>query len=185
MGGDSRKWIPIARVGRPHGVRGEMRVFPFDADSQTLFEVDQVRVTGGPGQAGRLFVLRGLRRAHKYIILAFEGVDDRDVAQSFTGAEIEVDPSVLPALPDDEYYHCDLVGLSVEDDKGDKLGVLEEILDTGGHDTLVVRDRDAGLEVMIPFIEGMVEVDEEKGVLVVTPPPGLLEATREPIGRHS
>jgi ribosomal 30S subunit maturation factor RimM len=63
--------------------------------------------------------------------------------------------------------------------------VLEEILDTGAHGVLIVRDRDAGVEVSLPFVEGMVEVQAESRCLVVDPPEGLIEATREPIGGRS
>ena len=174
------QWIPVAKVGRPHGVRGELRVFPFASGSQTLLEVREVQISSRSGQ--KHFTLRRCRRAKDFLILALEGVDDRQRAQGLTGAQVLVDVSDLPQLDEGEFYHRELIGFSVEDDEGVSLGVLEEILDTGGHDTLVVRDRDAGFEFMIPFVEDMVEVDEGQEKLVVTPPQGLIEATREKIG---
>jgi len=181
MSGDVAGWISVAKVGRPHGVRGEVRVFPHDGGSETLLAVDEVRVRRRGG--ARLFKVLRRRRASKFFILCLDGVVDRDGAQELNGADVEVDQSMLPELRGEEFYHHQLIGLPVEDDGGQSIGVLEEVLDTGGHDTLVVRDHGAGVEFMVPFVESMVEVDQARGAVVLTLPQGLLEATEEPIGR--
>jgi 16S rRNA processing protein RimM len=157
-----------------------MRVFSHDGESQVLQSVTEVRLVHG-GEARRFKVLRK-RRSNKFYILSLEGVVDRDGAQELNGSEVEIDPEMLPELSEEEFYHHELVGLPVEDGQGEGIGILEEVLDTGGHDTLVVRDRDKGFEYMVPFVASMVEVDEDRGAVVLTLPQGLLEATEEPIG---
>ncbi len=170
-------WIPVAKLGRPHGVRGEMRAWPFDEGSEILMDVDEIRIEAGD----RRFKVRGCRVSNHALLLALDGINGRDEAQRLTGCIISVPVSSLPELEEDEFYHHALIGFEVLGE-GERLGVLEEIHDTGGHDTLVVRDREAGVEVMIPFVDGMVEVDMEARRLIVTPPEGLIEATRAPIG---
>lgn len=185
--GDEAQWIPIARLGRPHGVRGEVRAWPFDASSQTLFEVSEVLVApeGAPPGSGRLLEVRRCRPSGRALSLKLSELSDRDHAAALNGHIVSVRQGVLPQLDEDEFYHHELIGAQVQTTHGERLGVLEEILDTGAHGVLVVRDREAGVEVTLPFVEGMVEVQVEARRLVVDPPEGLIEATREPIGGRS
>ncbi len=173
--------IAIARVGRPHGVRGDMRVWPFAPASETLFEAKDVMVGAEGGQARR-YEIHSCRKGPggKNLLLSLKGLSSRDEAQALVGALVQVRPDQLAEIDEDEdaFYHKDLLGLPVEGPEG-PLGVLEEIIDNGGHDVLVVRDREANLEVLLPFVEEMVEVAE--GRLIASPPEGLLEATRTPI----
>lgn len=174
--------VVVGKVGRPHGVRGELRVWPFAADSGALFDVESVFVADSPKGPFGLHRVRSARAADRTVLLTLEEVGHRDAAEALKGKLVLVNKTDLPELTDpDEFYHFQLVGMTVVTAAGESLGVLEEIFDTGAGDVLVVRDRAQDLEVLIPFVAEFVALDEAETGLVVDPPEGLIEATRTPI----
>jgi 16S rRNA processing protein RimM len=93
-------------------------------------------------------------------------------AQALTGKDLFIDKDRLPRLPPGEYYHFQLIGLSVETKEGKPLGTLRAVFETGGHDVYVVEK--GGKELLIPAIEQVIgEVDLLNGKLVVDLPEGL------------
>lgn len=84
-----------------------------------------------------------------------------------------MDSSVLPPMEDGAYYHFELEGLEVVTESGDRLGRVDEVLETGANDVLSVRG--ARGEILIPVIDSVVqEIDREGGRIVITPLPGLI-----------
>jgi 16S rRNA processing protein RimM len=108
--------------------------------------------------------------------VGFAGITDRTAAGELTGSWLSVDSSQLPATADpDEYRDHELIGLSVRTAAGEPVGVVTDMLHYG-QDLLVVRRADGG-ESLVPFVKAMVpEVDLGAGVLVIDPPPGLLDS---------
>lgn len=106
-------------------------------------------------------------RTHgKGIIAKLEGVDDRDAAALWVGAQIEVPRDDLPACEEGSWYWADLIGLGVVNLNGDELGKVTGLLETGANDVLVVQgDR----ERLIPFVQGRFvrHVDVQGGVIEV------------------
>ncbi|HUG74768.1 MAG TPA: ribosome maturation factor RimM [Acidimicrobiia bacterium] len=161
--------VPVARIGRPHGVRGEVtvRVIP-----------------DGPGefQPGVVFQLAdggslALRAAAPYrdrgYILAFEGIGDRTAAERLRGLVLHVHPDDRRSLDDDEFWSDDLVGLTAVNPDGAVLGRVSGI-DLGDAQDRLVVTTPAGTEVLVPFVDPIVgEVGED--TVVVDPPEGLFE----------
>jgi 16S rRNA processing protein RimM len=159
--------VPVARIGRPHGVRGEVtvRVLP-----------------NGPGefQPGVVFLLADggsltLRAASPYrdsgLILAFEGIADRTAAERLRGVELFVHPDDRRSLDDDEFWSDDLVGLTAVDPAGTVLGRVSGVDLGDAQDRLVVTTPD-GTEVLVPFVDPIVgEIGED--TVVIDPPGGL------------
>lgn len=110
------------------------------------------------------------------IVAQFEGVNDRDVAQSMSGQVILVKQSDLPKLPDGEYYWQQLIGLSVSNDDG-PIGTVGSILETGANDVLVCKRAEKGSpEVLIPYTEDVVlSIDLETGSMLVNWDPSFLD----------
>ncbi len=100
---------------------------------------------------------------------------DRTAAGELTGSWLSVDSSQLPAVPDpDEFRDHELIGLSVRTSAGEAVGMVTDVLHHG-QDLLVVRHPD-GQEYLVPFVTAIVpEVDVAAGLLVIDPPPGLLD----------
>jgi 16S rRNA processing protein RimM len=181
---DAVEQVTVGRVGRPHGIRGEVTVEVrtdepdrrFTAGARLQVQAprtgapvpDPVTVTGARWHQGRLLV-------------SLAEVRDRDSAEAMRDCLllVDIDPSVRPDHPE-EYYDHQLVGLAVQacpDEAGATVtvGAVTEVLHSGAQDVLVVR-RDDGREVMVPFVAALVpEVDVASGRVLVADRPGLLD----------
>jgi 16S rRNA processing protein RimM len=170
--------VVVARIGRPHGIRGEVSVEGRTDDPEgRLAPGSPVRT--GPASAGPLTITDG--RVHSgRLLLTFEGYADRGAAEGLRNVLLlaDVDPSQRLDDPD-EFLDSQLVGLAVRSVAGEDVGELAEVLHLPGQDVLAVRRRD-GTEVLVPFVAVMVPtVDLDAGVVLVDPPPGLLSELAE------
>jgi 16S rRNA processing protein RimM len=113
------------------------------------------------------------KRHSNGLIVKLEGVSDRDQAQVFVNAEIAVTQTSLPALDDGDFYWKDLMGLTVVNEAGYDLGVVDDIMETGSNDVLVVKanrtDAFGKKERLIPFLTDSVikNVDKTQGRIIV------------------
>ncbi|MGH3327034.1 MAG: ribosome maturation factor RimM [Streptomycetales bacterium] len=166
--------LVVGRVGRAHGIRGEVAVEVRTDEPEKRFAPGTV-LTTDPRARGPLTV-RAAHPHHGRMLLAFEGITGRDDASALRGTLLltEVDPGDRPAHPD-EFYDHQLVGLAAVTMSGQHLGTVEEVLHLPGQDVLCVRDPDGG-ERLVPFVSQIVpHVDPDAGRIVVDPPPGLFE----------
>lgn len=166
--------LVVGRLGRPQGVRGEITVELRTDDPEARFAPGSVLRTE-PASRGPLTVLESRPRSGG-LVVAFEGVTDREGAEALRGTVLVVDTATLPPIEDeDEWYDHQLVGLAVVDVEGTPVGTLTEVVHTAASDLLAVRAED-GREHLVPFVREMVPtVDVPGGRVVVDPPDGLLD----------
>ncbi|MQA87073.1 MAG: ribosome maturation factor RimM [Streptosporangiales bacterium] len=164
--------LVVGRVGRPHGIRGELLVEVLTDDPAARFAPGSVLATSRPG-VGPLTVERTRWHSGR-LLVTFAGVTDRSAAEAMGGTQLLVDSADLPAIEDpDEFYDHELVELTVETTDGVPVGVVVDVLHHG-QDILVVRSAD--VETLVPFVAAIVpKVDLAAGRLVIDPPPGLLD----------
>lgn len=164
----------IGQVVRPHGVRGEVVVNVRTDSPEERFEVGSVLQTD-PTTAGPLTVEQ-VRPHQGRLLVTFDGIYDRDIADGLRGVLLCVDSADVPALTDpDEFHDYQLVGLRAEGSDGTHLGDVVRIDHAPASDLLVLRLPD-GRTGLVPFIQAMVpEVDVAGGRVVITPPEGLLD----------
>ncbi|MGC9965495.1 MAG: ribosome maturation factor RimM [Syntrophobacteraceae bacterium] len=162
--------VPVARVLKTHGVRGELKVLPYGETLGAMEAGEKLfLIEGGEQRQLTIFRLRSQARAW---IAEFEEIGSIDEARKLAGKDLLVYKDRLPRLPADEYYHFQLVGLSVVTKEGEPLGTLSAIFQTAGHDVYVVES--GGKELLIPAIEDVVcEVDLTNAKLIVDLPEGL------------
>ena len=170
--------VIVGRIGRPHGIRGEVIVAVRTDEPELRFAVGAtVAVSSAPDGDNPSEQLRvASQRWHSgQLLVAFAGITDRTAAGELTGSWLSVDASQLPAPPDpDEFRDHELIGLSVRTCAGEAVGVVTDVLHYG-QDLLVVR-RPAAVDCLVPFVKAIVpEVDTAAGVLVIDPPLGLLD----------
>ena len=163
-------WIPVGRVTRTHGLKGELKFFPADQDDLVVQNDQQIRL----GET--TFKIKSVRGAKSPFIVKFEGIDSIEAAQSLLGQEVLVDREDFESLPEGEYYRFDIEGLKVFDDTGKYYGVIEDIIETGSNDVYVVRGD--GKEWLVPMIDSIVQsIDLEQGKLIFHCVEGLFEDT--------
>lgn len=170
--------LVVARIGRAHGIKGEVTVEVRTDEPELRLGPGAVLRTD-PASAGPLTIETG--RVHSgRLLLRFAGVKDRTGAEALRNILLiaEVDPAELPEEPD-EYYDHQLMDLDVVLADGTPIGRITEISHLPSQDLFIV-ERPDGTEVMIPFVEEIVaEIDLEEQRCVITPPPGLIDDRAE------
>jgi 16S rRNA processing protein RimM len=176
-GSDGLLEVVVGRVGKPHGLRGEVTVDVRTDEPERRFAVGAaLRAEPPPGSASPLRSLTvASTRWHQGVLLAgFEELPDRDAAEAARGTVLH---AMIPVdgTPDDpeEFYAHQLVGLAAYDVDGTHLGEVTA-LTTGAQDLLTVRTLD-GRDALVPFVTALVpEVDVAGGRLVIADRPGLV-----------
>ena len=171
--------VVLGVITGSHGVSGRVRVKPFTQTPEAVADYGLVRI----GEGSHKIKITGAAKGQ--VIVALEGVRDRDAADALRGMELTVPRSSLDAEgvgSDDAeedgqgWFQADLVGLGVETAAGEKLGSVAGIYDFGAGDLLEIAPATGGETVMMAFTHANVpEVDVEGGRLVVDPPLGTFE----------
>ena len=170
--------VVVARVGRPHGVRGEVSVEVRTDEPERRFAdgtVLDVRRDPPSAAAPARLTVTGSRTHQDRRLITFAEVGDRSAAEALRGALLVTD--VAGQVPEDpeEFYDHQLVGLAVVTLDGTPAGTVAEVVHTGAQDLLVVR-RAGREDALVPFVTALVpEVDLAAGRLLVADRPGLLE----------
>ena len=165
--------LVVGRIARAHGITGEVSV-DVRTDAPDVRFAPGAQLDTDPPRQPPLTVLRTRWHSGR-LLVAFDGITDRTLAESLRGLLLTVDSSTSPATEGDEYWDHDLVGLDVVTARGDTLGVVDDVLHPPGPPLLVVRRPD-GAEALVPFAREIVPtVDLSGRRLVVEPPEGLFE----------
>jgi 16S rRNA processing protein RimM len=167
--------VRVARIGKPHGIRGEVTVQVLTDSPEDRF-IQGAEFDVEPASHGSLTV-RSARWNKEILVLGFEEVADRNRAEELRGATLFLDTDDVDDEDDEGWYEHELVGLEVRVD-GKAAGSVSALQIMPAQDLLVV-DTPSG-EVLVPFVEEIVpEVDVEGGFIVVVPPQGLFELNTE------
>ena len=156
----------IGVVGKPFGVRGEVHL-QLDPD----LEVDLDEGTVVQDDGGRELVVASARWHGTRLLVAFEGVADRDAAERLRGVRLLLPREQIP-LAEGARWVDELLGAEVVDAAGEAVGVLERVEDGAAHDLLVIARPDGG-EVLVPAVDELVDLSGQR--IVVQPLPGLLD----------
>ncbi len=152
------------------GLRGELKIKSFTQVPEDIAAYGPLEDETG----SRRIDLRVTGQAKGVLTARAEGVDDRTAADKLKGLRLYIGRDRLPPPDEDEYYHSDLIGLTVDAPQG-SLGTVRRIFDFGAGDVLEVAGGEFGT-VMVPFTRAVVPVvDMAGGRLVVDPPDGLLD----------
>lgn len=169
------KPMPLGKVARVQGLRGEIRINPYSGDPVAFAELTALLLeeTGAP-------VAVKSARAHKgQAIVKLAGIDSIEAAEPLVGREVFATREMLPRTRDDEYYWADLVGCRVYTAAGEEVGTVVRLENIGPHDNLIV-ERPGRAEAQIPFVEAMLKSVDVKGRRIeVDPPEGLLDLEGE------
>lgn len=174
----SDRTVSIGSIVRAHGIRGEAVVYVTTDEPEDRFVAGSVLKTD-PATAGPL-TIEGVR-VHSSsgpgrLLIAFEGVADRDAVERLRGVKLLVDAKdIAPTNDPDEFHDFQLIGLAVELADGENVGEIVRVTHGPGADMLVV-NRPDGRQSLVPFVKAIVpDVDLAAGRVVITPPEGLLD----------
>ena len=158
--------VCVAQIGAAHGIRGEVRLRSFTEDPMAVASYGPLESEDGT----RRFTIEALRPAKDHFVARFEGVGDRDAAETLTNLRLYVSRDKLPPIDEDEtFYHADLVGLAAVTPDGTPLGTVTAILNFGAGDLIEIKPA-AGEPIMVPFTDAAVpEIDMKARRMVVVP----------------
>ncbi|MBV7408001.1 ribosome maturation factor RimM [Maritimibacter sp. DP1N21-5] len=163
--------ICVGSLGGAFGVRGEVRLKSFCAEPEDIGTYGPLWDEAG----GRQFIV-GLTGALKGGFTAvIDGVRSKEEADALKGVKLFADRDALPSLPDDEFYHADLIGLTVVDTGGAEVGRVSAVLNHGAGDLLEISGPGLKSPALIPFTRAAVPtVDLGAERIVIDPPEGAL-----------
>jgi 16S rRNA processing protein RimM len=163
--------VTVAQIERAFGVKGDVKVRSLTDVPGRLEALTNVTVVGKHGKTMETTVTH-VRRAGLGFIIGLAGLTNPEDAGQWRGGLIQVPRGTVPALPDGQYYECDLVGLAVQTEQGQPLGVLEQVWESSGTHIFVVRQ--GPKEILIPAAKELVSaVDLEERVMTVRMIEGL------------
>lgn len=167
--------VAVARAVKTRGLRGEI-VAELLTDFPERFEgLENLIAVGVDGRRQSLELEEQWLQGER-IVLKFAGYDSIEAASALVGCEFAVPEKERVELSEDEFYDWELAGCRVDTVEGEEIGVVREVLRTGGVEVLVVENAETKREHLIPLAEAIcVEIDVENKLIRVDPPEGLLE----------
>ena len=162
--------ICVGALAGAFGVRGEVRLKSFCADPEAIADYAPLTTEDG----SRRFSVTVTRSIPNGLAARLSGIETKEEADALKGLRLFAPRDRLPALPDDEFYHADLIGLEVVDTGGTVLGRVRAVLDHGAGDLLEIAGPGLKSTVLLPFtLEAVPTVDLDAGRIVADPPEGL------------
>ncbi|WP_028712490.1 MULTISPECIES: ribosome maturation factor RimM [unclassified Paracoccus (in: a-proteobacteria)] len=159
--------VCVGAIAGAFGVRGEVRLKSFTSQPNDIAAYAPLYTEDG----SRSFTVRLTRPVTGGLGARLSGIETREQAEALKGVTLWADRDRLPALPDDEFYHADLIGLSVYDTGGALLGKVRAIYDHGAGDILEIHGAGRGQALLLPFTRAFVPtVDIAAGRIVADPP---------------
>jgi 16S rRNA processing protein RimM len=160
--------VVVGRITRVHGLRGEVSVQVLSDNPDRFVDGAHVFL-----EDGAELVVHSARPNGSRLLVAFEGVADRTAAEALRGKTLVVPESLLPALPEGEYWPHELQGCEVITETGRELGIVRDVVPNPANDLWVAVD-ERGAETLLPAIrQVIVEVDLESKRILVRDIPGL------------
>ncbi|MAC80412.1 MAG: 16S rRNA processing protein RimM [Rhodobacteraceae bacterium] len=162
--------VCVGAVAGSFGVRGEVRLKSFCAVPEDIATYGPLTTEDG----SQTYSVRIVRSVKNGFAARLGGVATKEQADGLKGLRLYVDRSRLPVLPDDEYYHADLIGLDVFDTGGTRLGRVKSVLNHGATDLLEIHGPGLKSTVLLPFtLAAVPTVDLAARRIIADPPDGL------------
>ena len=168
--------VLYGKITKRHGLYGEVKMFAFGGHPETLSGVKKLYIEVPDQTEPREFSLSRIRTQRNTAILKLRGVDTPEAANGLRNLHVLVEREDLQPPGEDEYYWSDLIGLQVRTSRGENIGEVRDLIDSGGYDILVIKSSGRNREFLIPFVKRFVSaVDLDGSVITVEPVEGLLE----------
>lgn len=159
-------FLAAGQLRRTHGLAGELVMTVLTDFPQRITKGKEVFV----GEKHLALEIASVRWQNRDLLISFAGYDNIELANRLKNNILFIKADGLPELPEGEYYHHQLVGLTVVDEEDKTLGVLSEILETGANDVYLVRP-DKGEEILLPALKDVIlEIDLTTRKMRVKPP---------------
>lgn len=165
--------LQIGVITRPHGVHGEVKVFPMTDDVRRFKKLKKTILEGENGNIE--IECESAKFFKQFVILKFKGFDTIESVQKYCNKGIFVTRADAVRLGKDEYFIADLIGMKTIDDEGNISGTITDVIETGANDVYDIM-LDDGRRLLLPAIKECVKnVDVDEGLMKIHILDGLLE----------
>jgi 16S rRNA processing protein RimM len=144
----SETFVPVGKISGAFGVKGWVKVYSYTEPRANILQYSPIYMSRH-GEWVEVKVQGGHMQG-KGVVMGLANITDRDQVLALMGSELAIKKSQLKPADEDEFYWTDLMGLEVVNLKGDVLGQVDHMMETGANDVLVVKGK--GQKVLIPFV---------------------------------
>ena len=167
-----QKRLEVGQIVNIFGIKGEVKVMPFTDDITRFDNLEKVYVKTKKEE--KLYKIQNVRYHKNMVLIKFENIETPEQAELLRNAFLEIDRENAIPLEEGTYYIADLIGMEVYSDDGNKLGIVEDIYNTGANDIYVVKN-DLGKQILLPGIKEVIkEVNLDTEKITVHLIPGLI-----------
>ena len=158
--------ICVGTVTGPHGLKGDVKLKSYTENPKDVAAFGPVTDKSGK----QSFEIRIISAKQKGLVVELSGVRGREAAEAIGGTDLYMSRDLLPELEEDEFYYSDLIGLPVEHQNGEAIGVVSLVDNYGAGEVMEVDLKDGGTEMFQMSREVVPEIDLKNGRVVVNPP---------------
>lgn len=168
-----QEYLEVGKIVNTHGVKGELKVIPLTDDPEKRYKkLKWVFIDKNSGL--EKYTIESVKFSKRLAIVKFEEINDMTAAEGMINLFMKVDRKNAVKLPADSFFIADLIDCEVFDERGEKLGVLKDVLQTGSNDVYVVEGTNR--QILIPALKSVVkEVAVENKRMTVELPEGLMD----------
>lgn len=170
--GEDMNYIKIGKIINTHGIKGEVSIIPLTNDINRFSDLEIIYL----GNKKIKVQIKQARPHKNAILLKFQEFDNINQVLSYVGDSIYIDEVEKQILPEDHFYIYDIVGSSVFNTTGEKIGVITEVNQYTSNDVYTIKNQEENKEYFIPAIkEFVVDVNIEEKKIVIEPIEGMIE----------
>lgn len=163
----------VGVIANTHGIRGEVKVYPTTDNTDRFNDLKNVIVDTGREHIN--LEVQGVKYFKNMVILKFKGIDNINEVEKYKGKDLLVTRENAVPLEENEYYIADLIDMDVYDEDGKRLGILDDVMQTGANDVYVII-LENGRELLLPNIDQCIlEVNIEENRMTVHVLEGLMD----------
>ncbi len=157
--------LEVGQIVNTFGIKGFVKIYPYVDDIQRFDDLKNVYIQ--TKKFNTKLEIEEVKYQKNMVLVKFKGIDTLEQAEKLKNAYVEIDRSDAIPLEEGQYFIADLLGLEVFLDTGEKLGILEDIFNTGSKDIYVVKN-ELGKQYLLPYIDEVIkDIDLEKGKIIV------------------
>lgn len=166
------KYLEIGQIVNTFGIKGMVKVKPFTNNIKRFDDLKNVYIKNRKEK--KEYQIEEVKYHKNMVLIKFKGIETPEDANLLRESYLLIDRSKEEPLEDGNYYIVDMIGIKVYSDKGELLGNLEDIFNTGSNDIYVVKDNQ-GKQILLPAISEVIkQIDIEKRKITVHLLPGLI-----------
>ncbi|SHH40299.1 ribosome maturation factor RimM [Thermosipho atlanticus] len=166
--------IAVGIIGKTHGLNGELKLHPLTNVPEIIESLTEILLYNERNKVFHMAKITDMRLGNGVYLIKIQGIETVEEAKKLSGSKIYIDKSELPEVKNDEYYFYEIINSIVLDENGNVLGKVDEIIQTGSNDVLVL-NKDKENEMLIPVIKEYIRNLDKTNKKIIVKVPEWLE----------